>query len=228
MHMLRATCLGSPFLGVYMHTTDQFTLVPPNIPDRLVDRIAETLKTEVVRCTVGGTTILGALVVGNKEGYILPEFAEEREVIQIRESTGLPVTVVEGRLTALGNNLLVNDHGGIVHVDMDGKNIGIIEKKLGVELVKLQVGNIKTVGAMGVVTNRGMLFHPIVSEEEMERIEEIFGVPGDIGTANRGVCYVGSCMIANTKGFVTGRTTTGIELARIDEALGFVGAGEDV
>jgi len=47
-------------------------------------------------------------------------------------------------------------------------------------------------------------------------------VPVNIGTINYGFPLVGSSLLANTKGYVAGLETTGIELGRIEEALGFI------
>ena len=40
-----------------------------------------------------------------------------------------------------------------------------------------------------------------------------------IGTINHGVPFIGSGLVANSKGALVGDLTTGIELGRIEEAL---------
>ena len=43
-----------------------------------------------------------------------------------------------------------------------------------------------------------------------------------IGTVNHGSPVIGSGLIANSKGAIIGNQTTGIEMGRIEEALGFL------
>ena len=43
-----------------------------------------------------------------------------------------------------------------------------------------------------------------------------------IGTVNHGYPVIGSGLVANTKGAIIGKLTTGIEMGRIEEALGFL------
>jgi len=47
-------------------------------------------------------------------------------------------------------------------------------------------------------------------------------VPADIGTINYGAALVGSGLLANAAGYVVGQDTTGPELGRIEDALGYV------
>ena len=96
------------------------------------------------------------------------------------------------------------------------------QKLANQESVQAIIGPVRsetTVGAAGVVTNRGLLCHPHASKHELDLLKKRFEVNADIGTANYGVPLVGACMIANAKGAIVGTATTPIELGRIEEAL---------
>lgn len=84
------------------------------------------------------------------------------------------------------------------------------------------LGDVGTVGTAGVATNRGALCHPKATEPELAALEELLDVPADIGTINYGGPLVGAGLIANMHGYVAGEETTGPELGRIEDALGFV------
>ena len=73
-----------------------------------------------------------------------------------------------------------------------------------------------------VVTNKGCLCHPKVTDEEKNLLKKVFDVNVMIGTVNHGVPMIGSGLVANTKGAIIGNLTTGIEMGRIEEALGFL------
>jgi len=73
-----------------------------------------------------------------------------------------------------------------------------------------------------VVTNKGLLCHPKVTLEEKKVLESVFDVEVMSGTVNHGMPLIGSGLVANTKGAIIGNLTTGIEMGRIEEALGFL------
>ena len=98
----------------------------------------------------------------------------------------------------------------------------IVEETLGVKAKIGTVAQLSIVGSCGVATNKGCLLHRDVMEEEMGIVEKTLGVNADIGTVNFGTPFVKSGLIANSNGFVVGKMTTGPEIVRVDEALGFL------
>jgi translation initiation factor 6 len=78
------------------------------------------------------------------------------------------------------------------------------------------------IGSLACATNRGIIVSPDATDKDLDYIEKIMKVPVEIGSVNRGSPYVGTGLLANDTGFVVGKETTGPELARIDEALGFI------
>ena len=73
-----------------------------------------------------------------------------------------------------------------------------------------------------VATNKGLLCHPKVTEKEKKQLIDVFDVEVMIGTVNHGFPMIGSGLVANSKGAIIGNQTTGIEMGRIEEALGFL------
>jgi translation initiation factor 6 len=135
------------------------------------------------------------------------------------ENLDCPVTGITGKLTALGNNILLNDSAALVHPEMPDRSMDEISRALHVDVHRGTIAGIKTVGMAAVVTNRGMLVHPRISQHEIARLEDIFGLSVEVGTVNYGSQVVGSGILANSKGFVAGSETTGHELGRIEDAL---------
>jgi len=66
------------------------------------------------------------------------------------------------------------------------------------------------------------LSHPKILSDEKKMLESVFGVDVHIGTVNHGVPLIGSGLIANSEGAIMGTLTTGIEMGRIEESLGFL------
>ena len=76
--------------------------------------------------------------------------------------------------------------------------------------------------ALTLATNHGVLAHPLASDAELAFIKKCLHAPARIGTVNHGHGLVGAGLAANQNGAAVGSRTTGIELGRIDEALGFL------
>ncbi len=210
---------GSPVLGVFATCTEELVFVPNDVPDETIRELEESLGTKAVRSSVGGSFILGSLLRGNSKGVMAAGFILDKEIRAIRKH--VKSARLSGELNAAGNLILANDNAALVHPDLSDKSIGVIKKTLGVDVRKGTIGGLKTVGMSGIATNKGVLIHPKATSSEIALLEELFGLPVDIGTVNFGSPLVGSGLLANSKGYVAGEETTGPEITRIEDALGY-------
>ena len=217
----RANLNGNPNLGVAISTTDKVAIVPSNLSEALESLVEDTLEVPVVKTPIGGSNLAGALPVGNSNGFIVTPYALDSEINAIKES-GVEVERIADKFTAVGNIILANDFGAIVNPLLSDESLKIISDVLDVEVERGSIAKYKITGSVATATNKGILAHPSATEEELAFAEGIMKVPADVGTVNRGVMLVGACAVANSKGVIVGLNTTGPELARIEEALGFL------
>ena len=220
--MLRVAFFGSSYVGVFARATDEYLLLRPDLEDDVVDDVCEELDVEPVRTTVGGSSTVGALAVGNENGLLVSSRVTDRERERIAEATGATVTELPGRINAAGNVVLANDSGAYVHPDLPRKATQAVEDALDVDVERGELADVRTVGTAAVATNEGVLCHPKATDEQLDRLEEVLDVPADIGTINYGAPLVGSGLLANERGYVVGQETTGPELGRIEQALGYI------
>lgn len=216
----RLNIAGSSLLGVFARCTEKVVLVPYEVGE--ADKIAleAGLKATAVRMLIGGASVLGSLVAANSNGFVVTHHAPDGDLKILREhgrSARLPA-----RINAAGNVILVNDNAALVHPGLSSKACETIEKTLGVAVEKGTIGGLKTVGMAGYATNKGLLVHPRISPEEISVLERVFALPIDVGTVNLGSPLVGSGLLANSKGYFAGSETSGPELGRIEDALGFL------
>lgn len=213
---------GNPNVGVYVRATSSHLWVPPGLTQKNRDDLQAALGLEPIETTVGASTLVGSLVAANKNGAVVADIASDAEVA-VFEDAGLAVMRLEhSRLNAAGNNILCNDKGAIVHHDIRKEDLAAIAETLDVEAVHGSVAGIPTVGTAAVATDLGVLAHPLCNEQDLSFIKRSLHVPARIGTVNHGHGLVGAGMAANQNGVAAGSRTTGIELGRIEEALGFL------
>ncbi|MCQ4153120.1 MAG: translation initiation factor IF-6 [Archaeoglobales archaeon] len=207
---------GNPLIGLYAKVSENFAVIGVS-DEKLESSLRETLGVDVVSTTVAGSELVGAMVVLNSRGLVVSNGITTKELERLRSK--VDVKIVDTPMTCLGNNFCVNDRGGISHPDLDSDIIGEVSDFLGIEISRGTVGGIKTVGMAAVITNRGGIVHPNATEWELKKISKLMGVEALKGTANFGNDMVGSSILANSKGYLVGRDTTGLELGIIDEAL---------
>ena len=220
--MFRTSFAGSPYVGVFASTADDHLLVRPDAEDDVVDGLAAELDAAPVPTTVGGSATVGALATGNEHGFVLSGRATDDEVDLIAETTGRVVRRLPGRVNAAGNVVLANGYGAYVHPDLTDEAVAAVGAALDVPVERGDLADVRTVGTAAVATDRGVLCHPKSREPELEALEDVLDVPADVGTINYGAPLVGSGLIANDAGYVVGTDTTGPELGRIEDALGYV------
>jgi translation initiation factor 6 len=210
---------GTSVLGVFAKCTEEFVFVPHDTEDETIQELELSLGVTGVRTSVGGSSVVGSLINANSNGIIAAGFILEKEIRKLRKNT--KAARLSGELNAAGNVILTNDTAALVHPDISDRYIDVIKKTLGVEVRKGTIGGLKTVGMAGIATNKGVLVHPKATGNEIGILEELFNLPVDIGTINFGSPLVGSGLLANSKGYVAGEDTTGPEIARIEDALGY-------
>jgi translation initiation factor 6 len=210
---------GDPFVGTVCRANDKVVLVPTGTKKTTLRRLSDVLgNIDVVEMTLGGSLLLGSLCVMNSKGAIVPDLSYEEELGFLKGY--VTVELLTHRLNAYGNNVLVNDNGGMAHPGYSQRAIKQMEDLFGVEVVRGTVAGVRTVGSVAVATNKGVLCHPKTDVDEMAALRDVFKVNVEKGTSNYGSPMLGACITANSFGALTGRLATGIELGRIEDALG--------
>jgi len=209
---------GNPNIGVYLFANDDYALVPPGLTEKTLLTIERTLKTDIVEMKIVESSLIGLFVSGNNHALILPSIAKPYEVEKLKEELDLPIYIVNSKLTAMGNIILANEHYALVHPEMK-QHVDFISKALGVPAETGTIAKIPTVGSAAVFNDKGGLVHPEISPSEAEELSKKFKVPVDVGTVNYGVPYVRMGIVCNNKGALVGDTTSGPELARIEQVL---------
>ncbi|MEF8976658.1 MAG: translation initiation factor IF-6 [Halapricum sp.] len=220
--MLRAAFSGSSYVGVFARATDDCLLIRPDLDEDLLATLIDALDVPAIETTVGGSGTVGALATGNENGLLVSSRVTDRERERIAEVVELPVVELPGRINAAGNVVLANDTGAYVHRDLPREAVQAVKDALDVPVERGDVAGVETVGTAAVATNSGVLAHPKATDAELDALEELLGVPADIGTVNYGGPLVGSGLVANENGYVAGQETTGPELGRIEDALGYI------
>ncbi|MFH1221509.1 MAG: translation initiation factor IF-6 [Candidatus Micrarchaeota archaeon] len=219
--MKQTSYYGHSWIGMFIKGNDDITLVPIDAVDKMIESIEENLKTKVVKIVLAQSNLIGVYTVMNSNGVVLPAAASSEEVAKIKE-LGLNVYVSHDRHNAFGNNIVVNNKGGVINPEIEQAEVRRLSDVLGVELVPGTIAKYLTVGSCCIATDNGFLAHYGASEQDMEWLENALKVKGALGTANTGSGFVAYGMVANNKGCLAGEASTVFELGRLLETMGLV------
>jgi translation initiation factor 6 len=221
--LARISIYGNPNVGAFTFATDKFVLVPPDTPKSTLDVISSTFQVPVHKAMVGGSVLLGIFLAGNSNGLILPNIVTEEEYSALEKSVPVPLAVYEGKKNALGNMALINDSMAMVGPEAEKDFKDLVESHLKVCVATGRIAGLNMPGVCAAINGKGIVSHPLTTEEESAALGEIFNIPVDISTVNCGFPYVRVGLTANSCGAVVGEATTGPEMVRIDSSLGLSG-----
>ena len=210
---------GYPYVGIYASNTEDYVVLPPDLPEHTAEDAAKALGVNIIKTLINDSTLIGSMMTGNHNGFIVSDLALDSEVAELEKH--LPVARLKGKMTAAGNIILANDTAALVHPLLHDRHLDLIRDTLKVDVKRGTIGGLKTVGMAGVASNKGLLVHPRATAAELVVLEDLFHLPVDIGTVSFGSPLVGSAILATTKGLITGTKTSGPEMGRIEDALGF-------
>ncbi len=219
-HIEKLNFNRDPNLGLFTIPTEDFCIVGNTIMKKDIEKIKKILDVKIIKGRVANSELVGLFSTANKNGIVLPKNSNEKEIEKFKK-TGLNVLVADIKQTAIGNLILVNDYGCIIPKELN-KIKGDLEDCFGVKVKTSTVAGLSIVGSCAFATNNGILAHLKCSEEEMKLLESVLSVKGEIGTLGFGSPFIGASLVANSKGFVIPEETTGPEIQRVDEALGFI------
>jgi translation initiation factor 6 len=207
----------SPYIGNFALCTNEYLLLPSFTPDAVISGFEEELGVKAYRVTVQDSYLVGLLATGNSKGLIVSPYTSRSELDLIEKV--VRVERLPSILSAAGNVILANDHAALVHPKLSDHAIEVIEDVLDVNVERGTIAHLKTVGAMGVATNRGVIVNQDVTDNEISRMRDRFKLHIGRGTANFGSVLLGSSIIANDQGYVAGSDTTTVEIGRVEDAL---------
>ncbi len=212
---------GNPNVGLYIFPAPTHILVGSSVQKKDREAIAAALGRPVSAVAIAGTDLVGVFLAGNGRAVLVPEIAYEDEIAALKR-LGLPVKVFKTRLTALGNNLLVNGQHCLANPDYTAAEAKALSALLGVPVTRSTLAGCEVVGSVAAMNSRGCLVHHEASKKELHFLKTHFGVPAQIGTVNLGSPIVHAGLVCTDEGFLIGDQSGGPEMAHAERVLGFL------
>ena len=216
MGIYRYDIYKSPNIGLFAKINDRIMILPFGVPSTKTTKLLDYLQIdEKVFGSIAGTRIIGAMMVMNSNGILVPATALDEEIQILRQASGLRVERLKTKFTAIGNLISSNDKGAIISPLFENEVLEQVQDVLGVPTNYMTVGGYVQIGSAIVATNLGAAVHPKATDEEIKNISDILKVPVEPVTVNGGIPFLSYGMLANSKSVIVGSPTSGPELVMI-------------
>lgn len=224
VHVDKVNFKGDPNIGLYCVATDKYVLLGEELSKSKLNLLKEVLGVPIITSKIYGTPFVGIFCVANSNTVLVPEiiFDEEFESLTKQLKGIAEVKKIKTLKTALGNNILCNDKVGILSKEFSDKELKDVQSKLGIDVRQIRLAEGDVPGSYGILTNRGGILGSIVKDAEIKSVEKLIGFEVGVGTVSTGSSIMSSGIIANSNGFLVSTNSTGFEMGRIDESLGFI------
>ncbi len=219
MDIFKYDVYRGPNIGIYININDDFILVPMGFAQTKADKLENYLKAKIVYSSIANTRLLGALMVMNNNGILLPKTAYMDEYEFLKKETKMEIGVLDSKYTALGNVICANDKGAIVSPWLSKEDCQTIEQVLGVEVLQKRISGFNQTGAVMVANNSGAAIHPETDDEDIKVFADVMGVKIEKTTINNGIPYVMSGILVNNHTMVVGSMTSGSEIMTLTSAF---------
>ena len=225
VHVDKINFKGDPNIGLYALATDSFVLIGAELNKKQTELLNEIFQVPIITSKIYGTPFAGIFCAANKEVLLVPELIFDKEFNSLKKQLKGIVVVKKFKTvhTALGNTILANDKHAIISADFSTAELKKIEKLMNVKIKKIEIAESNVPGAYGILTNKGAIFGSITSDSSIKELEKYLKFEVGIGTVSTGSSIISSGVIANSKGFLVSDNSSGFEIGRIDESLGFIG-----
>jgi translation initiation factor 6 len=208
-----------PNIGLYTAVNDSHVFVPNGFAKTKAQNLAEYLKTDYVFTSMANTRLLGALMVVNNHGMLVPQTCHQWEFDNLKKSTDLNIGILETKFNALGNLISVNDKGCVMSPVIPKEFAKNISDILDVEVISKKVAGFHQAGVMVRATSHGGVIHPETDDDDIKTISNILGVNLEPSTINGGIPYLSSGLLANNNAIVVGTLTSGPEIMMLTRAF---------
>lgn len=209
---------SNPNVGLYGFATDKYCLIGREVPEKFYDRISKVLDVPVIPMTIAGTSLIGVFLNGNKNCLLIPKIVFPQE-LEVLDKHKIKYKIIDTKLTCLGNNMICTDSVCLVSQEYGEREIKFMKDALKVDVIKMKIARMNTLGSMVVHTNKGILCHHEILEDEAEVLHKYLKAKIVTGTVNMGNPFVGSGILCNNKGFIIGEMSGGPEIVNAEQAL---------
>jgi translation initiation factor 6 len=219
MEVAKASIWKTPYIGAYSSVFGFSAVVNKNTPLGFLKRIKSFLRVKSIAVTnIGGVHAVSSMIAANSNFIIVPDTVEDEELKELG-TLGKEVLVVESKLKAWGNMVILSDKGVLFSSRVPRREAEKIVDSLGVDYDFAALANYIAIGALAVPSEELCFVSKLLTEKEKKLLEDLLKLRVHTVTVNDGLMFIRLGMLVSPCGVLVGDSTTGAELMSISLAI---------
>jgi len=206
---------NNPNIGIFFYTTDKFTIIPTITPENIKKELKTELKTELVETNIYNSSAVSIFLAGDEKVLFAPNIINKDERKILEKIKGIKLVILDTKLNALGNNIIINKNTAFVNPNFEDKTVKMIEEN-GYKVVKGRIGGVDTVGANIVKFGDKALITPDATNDEIKILNKELRLECEKGMINNSK-IVKSGVIVNRNGMLISNYAMGSEMLLLEE-----------
>jgi translation initiation factor 6 len=219
MEVAKASIWKTPYIGAYSSVFGVNAVVNKNTPAGFLKRIRSFLRVKSIAVTnISGVHAVSSMIAANSNFIIVPDTVEDEELKELR-SLGREILVVESKIKAWGNMMILSDKGVLFSSRVPRKEAEKIVDSLGIDHDFATLANYMAIGALAVPGEELCFVSKLLTEGEKRLLEDLLKLRVHMVTVNDGLMFIRLGMLVSPYGILVGDSTTGAELMSISLAV---------
>ncbi|MEM2940842.1 MAG: hypothetical protein QW304_04750 [Thermoproteota archaeon] len=219
MEVAKASIWKTPYIGAYSSVFGVNAVVNKNTPLGFLKRIRSFLRVKSVAVTnISGVHAVSSMMAANSNFIIVPDTVEDEELKELG-SLGREILVVESKIKAWGNMMILSDKGVLFSSRVPREEAEKIVDSLGIDHDFAALANYVAIGALAVPGEELCFVSKLLTEREKRLLEDLLKLRVHTVTVNDGLMFIRLGMLVSPYGILVGDSTTGAELMSISLAV---------
>ncbi|MEM3712018.1 MAG: translation initiation factor IF-6 [Thermoproteota archaeon] len=219
MEIVKASIWKTPYIGAYSKVFGDNAVVNKNTPQGFLGKIIDVLKVKSIAITnIAGIHAVSSMIAANSNFIIVPDTVEDEELDELKK-LGKEIVVVDSKLKAWGNMMLLSDRGVLFSPRVPRRDAEKIIDLLNIDYEFLALANYLSIGALAVTGERLCFVSKLLNEDEKKLVEDLLKLKTYAISVNNGLMFIRLGMLVNHNGILVGESTTGTELMDISLAV---------
>lgn len=224
MEIVKASIWKTPYIGAYSKVFGNNAVVNKNTPQGFLGKITEVLKVKSIAITnIAGVHAVSSMIAANSNFIIVPDTIEDEELNELKK-LGKEILVVDSKLKAWGNMMLLSDRGVLFSPRVPKRDAEKIVDLLNVDYDFSALANYMSIGALAVTGGNICFVSKLLNEDEKKLIEDLLKLKTYAVSVNNGLIFIRLGMLVSPNGILVGESTTGAELMDISLAVSSTGS----
>ncbi|AIB10017.1 translation initiation factor eIF6 (nucleomorph) [Lotharella oceanica] len=178
--ILKITLKNTELLGIYMNLTNEYLLIPDknNIREKIIFKNIYRKTFNIINTTIGGSSLIGCLTIGNKNGLLISNLLTRKEFLYIKKNISRNINIIPLQLSLNNPSVIlsVNDNILLTNINHKKSTIQIFNSMLKTKCLILNNLNF-TINKFNFPMNNFYAITSNINEKILQILSNLIQIP---------------------------------------------------